>query len=241
MNSSRKSISMLIVLGLTLLVGSSTCLAQTNWSGGLHFNSGFPQGDLDDNIGSNAYGIGGHIFYSPEKSPLAIGLDLSWMNYGSETRQEPFSTTIPDVMVDVETSNNIVQSFLVLRGRMPKGPIRLYGDALLGFNYLYTETSISGVGESLEDVVSYTNQDDAAFAYGLGGGVMIPVYTSKPETEDDHPIQVLLNGGVRYIAGGEVEYLKKGSIRREGTEVSFDTITSKTDLMRMHLGVVVRF
>ena len=37
-----------------------------------------------------------------------IGADLAFMIYGSETRQEPFSLTIPDVTVEVETSNNIV-------------------------------------------------------------------------------------------------------------------------------------
>jgi opacity protein-like surface antigen len=182
----------------------------TDWAGGLYFNGGIPQGEPDDNIGSNAYGIGGQFFYSPHSSRLAIGLDLSWMNYGSEKREEPFSTTIPDVTVDVTTENNIVQGFVVLRGRMPGGPIRLYGDALLGLNYLYTETSISGTGIGQEDVVSHTNQDDFAPALGLGGGVMIPVYTQDATSEGQKPFQVLLDGGARYVRGGRSRVPEEG-------------------------------
>ena len=168
-------------------------------------------------------------------------IDLGWMNYGSETRREPFSTTIPDVTVDVNTTNNIVQAFLVLRGRMPKGPIQLYGDAFVGLNYLYTETRISDTDDFTEDIASTTNQDDAAFAYGFGGGVMVPVFTRQANSGGGRPMQILLDGGLRYIMGGEAEYLKTGSIRREGGVVAFDTIKSKTDMLRMHLGLVIRF
>ncbi|MCP4685056.1 MAG: hypothetical protein GY867_06350 [bacterium] len=242
MKTTTKSILTLIAAIVAIAVSSGAVQAQTNWSGGIHFNGGFPQGDMKDQIDNNAFGIGGQIFYSPKESPLAIGFDLSWMNYGNESRREPFSTTIPDVTVNVETSNNIVQAFFVLRGQMPEGPIRLYGDALAGFNYLYTETQITDSDLFDENVASSTNQDDAAFAYGFGGGIMVPVYTRKTDGENGKgPLDVLIDGGVRYVAGGEAEYLKKGSIRRENTAVTFDTIKSKTNMMKLHLGVVVRF
>jgi len=218
---------------------SAPVSAQTNFAGGLHFNAGFPQGDFKDQIDRNAYGIGGQFFFSPRKSPLALGLELGWMNYGNESRREPFSTTIPDVTVEVTTSNNIVQGFFILRGQMPTGPIRLYGDGLIGFNYLFTETKISDSDEPSEDIVSTTNQDDAVFAYGLGGGVMVPVYT-KP-AEKGKPIEVLIDGGLRYVLGGEAQYLKEGSIKRDGGQVTFDLIESKTEMLRLHIGVMVRF
>jgi len=164
---------------------------------------------------------------------------FSLQNYGNESRREPFSTTIPDVTVEVTTSNNIVQGFFILRGQMPTGPIRLYGDGLIGFNYLFTETKISDSDEPSEDIVSTTNQDDAVFAYGLGGGVMVPVYT-KP-AEKGKPIEVLIDGGLRYVLGGEAQYLKEGSIKRDGGQVTFDLIESKTEMLRLHIGVMVRF
>ncbi len=242
MKTAMKSILTLTAAIVIVAACSVPCLAQTNLTGAVHFNGGFPQGEMKDNIDRNAFGLGGQFFYSPQKSPLAIGLDLGWMNYGNESRREPFSTTIPDVTVNVETSNNIVQAFFVLRGQMPEGPIRLYGDALVGFNYLYTETRITDSDFLAEDIASSTNQDDAAFAYGFGGGVMVPVFTRKAEAgQGKKPLQVLLDGGVRYVLGGEAEYLKKGSIRREDGAVTFDTIKSKTDMLKLHLGVAIRF
>lgn len=228
----------LVVAFATIAVLAPLATAQTNFAGGLYFNAGFPQGDFKDQIDRNAYGLSGQFFYSPSKSPLAIGAEIGWMNYGNETRREPFSSTIPEVTVEVTTSNNIVQGFFVLRGQTPGGPIRLYGDALLGFNYLFTETKIKDV-DGGEDVASSTNQDDAVFAYGFGGGVQVPVYSSL--VKNKKPLVVLIDGGLRYIFGGEAEYLKEGSIGRENGEVTYDLIKSKTDMLRLHIGVLIRF
>ncbi len=223
----------------SIVLCAAVSSAQTNFAGGIHFNVGFPQGELKDQIERNAYGIGGQFFYSPQRSLLALGVELGWMNYGQENRREPFSSTIPDVTVEVQTSNNIVQAFVVLRAKMPQGAIQPYGDVLVGFNYLFTETKIKDADDPAEEVASSTNRDDAAFAYGFGGGVMVSVYAEK--TGDGHPINVLIDGGVRYVLGQEAEYLKEGSIRRESGAVEYDLIKSKTDMLRLHVGIMVRF
>ena len=226
-----------------IVIAAAACapgtLAQTNFSGGLHFNVGFPQGELEEQLERNAYGVGGQIFYSRQRNPLALGLELGWMNYGNESRREPFSTTIPDVTVEVVTTNNIVQGFFVLRAGLPQGPIQPYGDALIGFNYLFTETTIKDADDPSEEVASSYNRTDAAFAYGFGGGVMISVYTGT--SNSGHPFQILLDGGLRYVLGGEAEYLKEGSIRRVGGAVEYDFIKSRTDILRLHVGVMARF
>ncbi|MEZ5357745.1 MAG: hypothetical protein R3F48_02870 [Candidatus Zixiibacteriota bacterium] len=241
MKSSVKSRTTIYVMIIAAIICSTGAFAKTNFMGGIHFNTGFPQGDMKDYIDRNAYGIGGQIFYAPQKSPFAIGIEAGWMNYGNESRREPFSTTIPDVTVNVETSNNIAQAFFVFRVRTPEGPIQVYGDALVGFNYLFTETKITDSDWDQEEIASTTNRDDAAFAYGVGGGLMVPVFTRAKKTADGAPIQVLLDGGVRYVFGDEAEYLKKGSIRRVDGAVLYDPIKSKTDMMRLHIGVIVKF
>ena len=234
----RTLFTVLIMALATIAVLAPFASAQTNFAGGLYFNAGFPQGDFKDQIDRNAYGLSGQFFYAPSKSPLAIGLEIGWMNYGNETRREPFSTTIPDVQVEVKTSNNIAQFFFVLRGQTPTGPIRLYGDALVGLNYLFTETKISDIGDG-EKVASSTNQDDAVFAYGFGGGLQVPVYSGL--IKNKKPLVILIDAGLRYIWGGEAEYLKEGSIRREDGVVTYDLIKSNTDMMRLHVGVMARF
>ena len=235
----RSALITLLLAVCATLVMAGAASADRNFIAGLHFNAGFPQGDFKKEINKNAYGIGGQFFFAPQKSPLAIGAELGFLNYGNETRTEPFSTTIPDVTVDVTTSNNIVQAFLVGRVHLPDGPIRPYADALVGFNYLWTETKIKSNGSGSEDVASSTNKDDAVFAYGGGGGVMVPVYTSKPT--GNHPFQILLDAGLRYVVGGKAEYLKKGSIARVDGTVTYDISKSKTDMLRLHIGCIFRF
>jgi hypothetical protein len=224
---------------LIIILAVANASAGQNFLGGLHFNVGFPHGDFKTQLGRNAYGAGGQFFFFPRNFPLAIGVEGGWMNYGSESRREPFSTTIPDVTVDVNTSNNLVQGFLIGRIQLPKGPIRPYGDYLIGFNYLFTETKISNSNNSSQEVASSTNQDCTVFAHGFGGGLMIPVYkspASKPK-----PFEVLIDAGLRYIYGGFADYLKKGSIRREDGTVIYDLTHSKTDMLRLHIGAAIRF
>ncbi len=241
MKTASKTIITLTAMVLILIASATANPTTTRWAGGMHFNSGLLQGDLKDQIGNDAYGLDGQIFYTPKTKPFAIGLDLSWMNYGSETRREPFSTTIPDVTVDVTTSNSIVQALFVLRRRVPAGRVQLYGDALVGLNYLYTRTNISNTGGEIENIAGHTNQDDAAFAYGIGGGALLSLYTRNVKKVFRSPLQILLDAGVRYVRGGEAEYLKEGSIQRDDGNVTFETMKSRTDMVKVYAGVLVRF
>jgi hypothetical protein len=231
-----KIVFVAIMLAVSPLVSSS---ANQQFFGGLHFNVGFPQGDFKTEINRNAYGLGGQFFYSPPTFPLAVGVEVGWMNYGRESRQEPFSTTVPDVTVEVTTSNNLVQGFFVARLQLPDGPIRPYADLLVGFNYLFTETKITSPNDAGDDVASSTNKDDVVFAHGFGAGLMVPIYSYR--TEKITSFQILIDGGVRYVYGGYAEYLKKGSIRRANETVIYDTTHSKTDLIRLHIGALIRF
>ena len=225
-----------ILSALFLLI--QPALAQTNFQGGLNFMAGFPQGEFKDNLDENGYGLAGEFLYSPSISPLGIGVSLGFMNYGEESRREPFSTTIPDVEVEVKTTNNIVMGHLLLRAQVKQGPIRPYAEGLVGFNYLFTETKIEDVDDE-EEIASSTNLDDGVFSYGAGGGVMLRLYTGK--VKKTKTLSILLNLGVRYILGGEAEYLKEGSIKRVNGRVVFDKIKSKTDLLTARFGVAVEF
>jgi hypothetical protein len=225
-----------VAIGL-LFAGSRPAQAATQWQAGLHFLAGLPQGEFDDNLDRNAYGAAGQIFFSPSRSPIAIGLSLGVANYGDENRMEPFSTTIPDVTVDVNTSNNMFQGHLIFRTQYKMGDIRPYADGLVGFNYLWTKTTIDNASNG-EEVASSTNLDDAVFSYGAGGGVMVRVYKSGG---NQGQFEIMIDLGARYMWGGEAEYLKEGSIRRENGAVVYDITKSKTDILMFQVGVTGNF
>jgi hypothetical protein len=239
MNTNRKQTMTLIAAAIaTTIITAGAAEAKTNFLGGIHFNAGLPQGEFKDRIDTEAFGASGQIFYSPDSSPVAVGLDFGLSNYGSVSREEAFGPHIPDVHVDVKTLNNFAQGFFVVRGQTPGGPIQVYGDALVGFNYLYTESKVTGV-DGGGDVASSNNQDDTAFACGLGAGVLAPIWTRG--TDSKKIDQVSIDCGARYIWGGQADYLKEGSLQRDANGVSYVPIHSRTNLTQVRLGVTARF
>ncbi len=221
-----------LVAALFLLVLPSLALGQVDLAG--YFTIALPQGEFDENVENNGFGITGQALFTVPGSPVSIGGSFGGIIYGSETRREPFSTTIPDVTVDVETNNYILIGHLVLRIQPPAGPFRPYAEGVIGFHYLFTQTTIES---REEDIASDTNFDDGVFSYGGGGGIMFMVY----EGGTGKPVNIYIDLGARYLKGGEARYLKEGSIRREDGRVLYDIEESKTDLLAIHIGATVQF
>jgi hypothetical protein len=233
-------LSGLMVAALAIAFVPDYCSA--GMSGGLSFMLGFPQGEFSDNVDNTGYGLSGELAYKPRMWPFSIGGSLAYMIYGQEKRTEPFSYTIPDVFVDVITTNSILSGHILLRAEVPRGPIRPYVDGLLGFNYLFTETKIEGYSD--EPIAKTTNLDDAVFSYGGGGGILIKIFgdeTALRKARLGRSPLVFIDLRLRYLLGGEAEYLKEGSIGRVGTTVVYDVIQSKTDLLTFHIGVTAEF
>jgi hypothetical protein len=224
--------------------------ARYRFQGGANFMLAYPQGEFKDNMSKTGIGGAFEFVYSPAPIPMAIGVSLGYLQYGKETRPEPFSTTIPDVMVEVSTTNNIMLGHLFLRVQNKKGLFQPYLDGLVGFNYLFTDTKIQNINHpEYGEIASSTNLDDNVFSYGGGGGLMIRIHSGnvyKDSTRTDSEGQrkkysLLLDFRVRYIKGGEAEYLKKGSIRREEGKVYYDITKSRTDLLTAQVGLIVEF
>ena len=237
-------------------LGSGVLYAQDEGylSAGAGFQIGFPSGEFKDAIDRNSYGLGAHVGYNfGSMAPVMLGLDFGVMTYGSERRQEPFSSTIPDVTVEVERDYNIVQGHLLLRLGPNEGFIRPYLDGVIGFNYLYTNTTIQNKGRADEEIASSVNLDDFTFSLGGGGGLMVCVYSNLDETTEtpkrrtgDEGIQeAFISLDVRYLSGSEAEYLKPGSVTIEEVDnkpvVRYDIIRSRTDMILGRIGVTFLF
>lgn len=236
----------LLFLGVLALL-APTVHAQTPGQGfpqvGATFTLGVPQGAFADNLDhSLSFGLSADALYHFGGAPLALGIEGSFQTYGSETRNVPFSLTIPDVRVDVTTSNNIAQLFGVVRLQPATGVVRPYAEGLVGLSYLYTETSIDDEDgpHHDDDVASSTNFDDVAFAGGFGGGLLIPVFNTV--NEKGRFIEVMVDIHTRYLFGGEARYLDRGDIKRnnDGT-IEMTPRQSRTDQLLPQIGVTVRF
>ncbi len=229
-----------------LLFFASLASAQPRFQFGASFAVGVPQNDFRDNIDNNGYGLKGHFAYNLPRTPFWLGGQVGFLIYGHEARKEAFSSTIPDVTVDVNTNYSILLGHLVMRVQSPVGSVRPYLDGLLGFNYFSTTTDIESENWIDNDhdsrIASSTNQSDMAFSYGAGGGVMIRVWHEVDKKKNTTLAAVFVDAGVQYIRGNEAEYLKKGSRWvDENNNINWQVYKSTTDLIQVNIGVSFAF
>lgn len=234
------AISIIVLTNISYFAQSGT-YAQ----GGIAFTVGLPKGEFKNNINDTGFGITGKIGVGFEDMPFMIGAELTYMNYGDEKRTVPFSLTIPDVKVDVTTTNNIVLGNLFLKLQMPSGMIRPYLDGFFGFNYLFTETSVENQNNTniFEDdkVATSTNFDDFAMSYGGGGGMLIQLYRNDDEESEDVGQTIFLDLNAKYLRGGRAKYLTQGAIERRNGKIKITPSESKTDILTFNIGVVISF
>jgi opacity protein-like surface antigen len=236
----------IIILTTLLILGLSTASFSQEVQAALDVGVGIPQGDFrqqSDHVGGGINLMGGYRFAN---SPVMLGMEFGFMNFGTDTREEPISTTIPDLRVEVENSYNLVHGDLLLRLIAPPSTIRPYVDGLVGFNYFFTQTVIRDRDDFFdEEKLSDTNFEDTALSYGFGAGVQIRLWQRKGEItrtlNDVEPSSVYLNLRGRYMYGREAEYLQKGSIRTDNGEVIYDVSQSTTNLLHIKIGVGVNF
>ena len=209
--------------------------------GSVSFLVGIPQGEFRDNVDNPGFGVDFFGGLGIGQSPVVLGLDVGFLIYGRERRTENFSPDIPEVQVEVQTTNNIVQSHFVLRIQPPEGSIRPYADALVGFKYLFTQSEINSERFDDDDPIARsTNFDDFALSYGIGGGIDIDVYRPGPDKKTELSA-VAIRIGAQYLLGSEADYLQEGSIRRTNGSLTFDVDRSRTTFLEPYLGVSVHF
>ncbi|RKY80299.1 hypothetical protein DRQ07_05615 [candidate division KSB1 bacterium] len=227
-----------------VIILSTALFSQSPMSVDLRLGMGLPQGEFKDNVQNNGFDFTGDFLYRFANSPLSVGASASFIIYGSETRREPFSTTIPDVFVDVTTTNSIIMGNFLIRIQGNDGQIVPYGEGIFGLSYLTTDTRIENASNS-EEIASSNNFNDITFCYGGGAGLKIRVYKNsnygKSYDGDNDLSSVYVNLNFRYIKGGEAEYLKEGSISFDGTKVVYDTKRSTTDINIITIGVTLGF
>ncbi len=227
-----KAPSILSALLLALLIGGAVNIQAQGFQVGGYFTTVSPRGEFSDNVTNNGYGGGGLFLKRIGPSPILVGLDVGGVVYGSDSHLEPISTTIPNLLVKVRTSNNILLAHFLTRIQSRKGGVRPYVDGLIGLKHLFTRTTITSEFDS-DPIAGITDLSDSSLSYGIGGGLQIPIVGGESG--------IMLDGNVRYLRGGRAEYLKKGSIRDVGGVAIFDVLSSRTDVVAFQIGVTFRF
>jgi len=207
----------------------------TRFQGGVGVPIGVPVGDFGKNV-DLAGGISGYFDVGLGKGVVSVGGEVAYLSYGQESREVDLSVLIPDlpgVTATVNTDNAVLLFLGRVRAQRPEGRWRPYVDGLFGFSDIYTKTSIEGTGScdgySCSTGLEATNLRDFAPSFGGGAGVMVGFGKA--------PHIVKLDMSVRYLRGGEADYLIKGAIHREGGQALLDISHSRTDMVLVYIGV----
>lgn len=204
---------------------------------GLSFNYGQPTGEFSNYV-ERGFGADGFYRLALDRyGVVSLRLGGQFLIYGHERQRLPLSSTIGNlVMVNVNTSNNIVGFGGGLELAAPTPAVRPYVFGQLGTSYFFTETSVEGSSSRDFDFARTTNYHDWVFARQVGGGLQIPLGHSRRGTT------VLLDLGATYSYNGPTRYLNENSIVKIGEgQYEFHPINSDANLVTYRLGVSFSF
>ncbi|HWC06623.1 MAG TPA: hypothetical protein VG799_05190, partial [Gemmatimonadota bacterium] len=91
-----------------------------------------PQGEFDLNTDTGFGFTGSYLYGFGRERVFALGVTGTVQSYGRTSRRAILSPTIPDIRVDVETTNNNAYLQGVAQLKAPTGAIQPYGVATGG-------------------------------------------------------------------------------------------------------------
>jgi hypothetical protein len=183
------------LLGTLLLIAPSALAAD----GGGSLVLGAPRGALGQEA-SVAGGLAGHAVFPSRSSIVGLRLEGSWLLYGSETVRVPVARTAGRIHREVTTDNWIAQLGIGPQVVLPFPGVRPYVHGFAGVSYFSTTSQLRDPDGFVS--ATSTNYDDATFAYGGGGGLLVPLRGRG----------VSLDLGVRYVRTGSVRFLAEGDL-----------------------------
>jgi len=226
---------MMTVVGL--LLGAVPLSGQEEWQMlprahvGINLVVGDPVGEFDRFVGE---GFGADFFGRLPLDPagvLSLRADLGFLIYGYESKRVCFEGVGCRVQARLQTTNNIFFGGVGPELAIPLPRARPYVNALLGFSYFNTSSSLEDLwgGESHFDTENF---GDGTMAWAVGGGIDLNLKRGR--------VPVDLSLGFRYHQNGRMEYLTEGDIvdNPDGS-ITLYPVVSEANLMSYHLGVSI--
>jgi hypothetical protein len=239
------------VIVLLLLVAVSVARLHAQEDGAYELQGGlfsldgmllFPRGAFAENLDKAGLGLSLDLGYAPQRLPLAMGLTGSYAFYESTPMDVPVTHLGSTRYVDMTATNRIVTLNLFFRIQPEDGAFRPFFEGLVGMHILWTSSTVDDDEDEELGFSGDTFLSDAAFSYGGGGGIDLRVYTGA-NTNGSYG-ELYISARVRYLYGGEAEYL-------DGDSISFDSngaprilpedkMKSGTDMMQILVGITMR-
>lgn len=195
---------------------------------GFHADYMRPEGEFGQFV-QEGLGLSGFVGASfGRNDQVSVGLEGGFVGYGRRTKTVPLSPTIPELYVDVTTSNNIATIGIPLRIELTPGPVRPYVYGSVGLAYFWTQTSAKGTASD-GDFATSVNFDDLTANWSGGAGLSIQVSHGRTP--------VAIDISMRHVANGLVQYLNEDSIQSSGGTTVITPIESEANFTAYQVGV----
>jgi hypothetical protein len=188
---------------------------------------------INNSVGDLGVGLAGGFLFSPfgqkKPSPILLGVDIGYTNYGVEKIGADSNNPA------LKITHNIYSFDAIGRLRHPNHhnkKVIPFIDGLLGLKLYNTRIKVD---KNLIDVIFNTddaevldNVNDTGLNFGLGAGF----YT--------HPKN--FNGigftmRALYMWGDEVEYVVRNSVKRSNGTLTYETAKANTSMLTIQLGI----
>ncbi|CAN5198521.1 hypothetical protein BH23BAC3_BH23BAC3_33960 [soil metagenome] len=235
----------LIVFISALLLSSITANAQ-ELKLGFNGSVAIPQYQFEDNINSPGGGLNVSALYGFADSPFGLGLDFSFIHFGTDSPPFASGSTVSESRLRIENEFRINQAMMLATVQQQSGILQAYLEGLAGFNFFFSETTVTDRRLLSSDLnTSQISFKNIAFAWGGGAGVMIRLFdTRHPESwkrSRENLGASYINIGFRYLHGSDAEYLRGGTITVDNDEIMINSLRSGTDLLLFQVGFVFQF
>ncbi|HRI41018.1 MAG TPA: hypothetical protein PLW54_04980 [Bacteroidia bacterium] len=225
---------------------------------------GLPQAEFRDNLNSIGIGIDGMFAWQPShRFPVALGFDVGYMAYAMHTQRQTLYAEVKsgntvistlEIPLRVETASSIVDPQVLLRFIAPTKKVVPFVDAIFGFTYFRTGTSIYDESSrrqlsSAEDglITRDTNLDDWTMNYGCALGLQ---YELKPTLAIHVRCAYIFGGEAQYYSGKQAESwdinltttpTDPNNISANELDVNATPYESRTDMINIKAGVTLKF
>ena len=174
---------------------------------------------------SVAGGVGGHALWSTPSGTLALRLDGNWLIYGSQTVRLPIPGTAGRLVREITTDNWVAQAGVGPEVVLGTGGVRPYLHAFAGVSYLSTTSHLRDPRGFVS--AESTNYDDTGFAWGGGGGFLVPLKGGSTS----------LDVGVRYVRTETMTFLAEGDLGDPAAGTGLSPHRGQANLLEFRLGV----
>lgn len=206
------------------------------WFGGISFTNSVPQGVFQDNLQKSGQGLSLYGGYNPDNVPFSVGLKADILFYGGDEKR--FKYTKPggwSAGVDTVTTQSMIfpiSLFLRIQPNMG-GFLYPYAEGFAGVTLLDINADYKPYWGPKDSKSKF----DAALHYGGGAGLMFSI--GRYDEITDPVRQVLIDIGIRYYSGNEADFATAKIMN--DTSVEFKDFRSKTDIVTLMIGVVLKF